>query len=69
MTISNNVIQMRAIKLIAIAKGAGKIGNKSSVIIPSLTPNPPGAKITTKPVIQDKIYAADNVNIFEMGIG
>ncbi len=52
---SKIVIHTRVIKLIAIARGRGKMADRSSVIIPSLTPSPPGASSTMKPVIQDSV--------------
>ena len=53
--ISNTVIQTRAMKLMAIAKGVGIIGDKRRDIAPSRTPKPPGVKITMKPIIQDNV--------------
>ena len=61
--ISKTVIQIRAMKLIAIASGVGRIGDNKILIMPSLTPNPPGAITTIKPTIHESVYAAARLNI------
>ena len=65
--ISNTVIQIREIKLTAIARGVGRIDDNNTVITPSLTPNPEGAKSTTKPMIHDRVCAPASVKIDEIG--
>jgi hypothetical protein len=66
---SNTVIQIREIRLIAIATGKGIMVDKYKVIVPSRIPSPPGAKIAIKPMVHDKIYATATANIIVSGSG